>query len=90
MQSEAGRNPRLLASLGDKDALAGYVRIGDWNQYHIIAWGHQLFHIVNGHLMSITWDDEPALSTAKGLIGLQIEGNGGVTISFRNIWLKTL
>ena len=90
VQSETGKTPRLLAALGDKDALAGYVRIGDWNEYHIIARGHQMLHIVNGHLMSITVDDEPALRAAKGLIGLQIEGNGGVRISFRNIWLKTL
>ena len=39
-----------------------------------------MMHIVNGHLMSITFDDEPALRAAKGLIGLQIEGNGGVRI----------
>jgi len=90
VQSEAGKNARLLASLGDRDALAGYVKIGDWNQYHIIARGHQLMHIVNGHLMSITFDDEPSLRSVKGLIGLQIEGNGGVKVSFRNIWLKTL
>lgn len=90
VQAQEGRPPRLLASLGNKDALSGFVKLNDWNEYHIIARGHQLMHIVNGHLMSLTFDDDPAMTAVRGLIGLQIEGNGRVKVSFRNLWLRTL
>jgi hypothetical protein len=56
----------------------------------VIAKGNTLTHIINGHVMSITIDNDTKLRAMKGLLALQIEGNGGVTISFRNLWLKSL
>ena len=81
---------KTLANLGNPLELAGYVNINDWNQYEVIAKGNMLTHIINGHVMSITIDNDTKLRALKGLLALQIEGNGGVTISFRNLWLKTL
>ena len=46
-------------------------------------------HMLNGRLISVTVDDDPAKRVAKGLIGLQIEGQS-MRVSFRNIYLKTL
>jgi hypothetical protein len=88
--SEEGQPAKTLAYLGNYSELAGYVKINDWNQYEVIAKGNTLTHIVNGHVMSITIDNDTKLRALKGLIALQIEGNGGVTISYRNLWLKTL
>ena len=86
VRAEEGKKPRLLATLGDRDALGGYVKINDWNQLHIIARGHQMIHIVNGHVMSVFIDQDSTKFRKSGLIGLQIEGIGKV--SFRNIWIK--
>lgn len=88
--SDEGQPAKTLAYLGNYSELAGYVKINDWNQYEVIAKGNTLTHIVNGHVMSITIDNDTKLRALKGLIALQIEGNGGVTISYRNLWLKTL
>ncbi len=88
--SEDGQPAKTLAYLGNTNELAGYVRINDWNQYEVIAKGNTMTHIVNGHVMSITIDNDTKLRALKGLLALQIEGNGGVTISYRNLWLKTL
>jgi len=88
--SEEGQPAKTLANLGDPTELAGYVKINDWNQYEVIAKGNTLTHIVNGRVMSITIDNDTKLRALKGLLALQIEGNGGVTISFRNLWLKSL
>ncbi|HVY91845.1 MAG TPA: DUF1080 domain-containing protein [Bryobacteraceae bacterium] len=88
--SEEGQPAKTLAYLGNYAELAGYVKINDWNQYEVIAKGNTLTHIINGHVMSITIDNDTKLRALKGLIALQIEGNGGVTISYRNLWLKTL
>lgn len=88
VQTEQGKHPRLLATLGDKDALGGYVKIDGWNQLLLIARGHQMTHIINGHAMSILFDDDPTYFRKSGLIGFEIEGTG--TISIRDIWIKKL
>jgi len=88
VRAEEGKKPRLLATIGDKDELGGYVKINDWNQYHIIARGNQMIHILNGHVMSVFIDDDATKFRKNGLIGIQIEGTGKV--SFRNLWIKMI
>jgi hypothetical protein len=83
-----GARPRVVAAVGDRDALRIAVRQGDWNRLHIIARGNTLTHIVNGQLMAVVIDDDPAARKAAGVIALQIEQFGTGTIAFRNIWLK--
>ncbi|HTS60807.1 MAG TPA: DUF1080 domain-containing protein [Candidatus Acidoferrales bacterium] len=86
VRAEDGKHPRLLATLGDRDELGGYVKINDWNQVHIIARGNELIHIINGHVMAVFLDDDPTKFRKNGIIALQIEGTG--KISFRNIFIK--
>ena len=86
VRAEEGKNMRLLATLGDRDELGGYVKINDWNQVHIIARGNELIHIINGHVMAVFLDDDPTKFRKNGIIALQIEGTG--KISFRNIFIK--
>jgi len=88
VRTENGKRPRSIGTLGDRDALMKLINLGEWNQIHIIAHGHQLTHIVNGHVMAILIDDDQAALKAKGVIALQIEQYGAGTISFRNVWLK--
>lgn len=88
VRTEQGKHPRLLATLGDRNELAGYVHIEDWNQLHLIARGATMTHILNGHIMSILIDDDPSMFRKSGLIGFEIEGTG--KISIRNIWLKKM
>jgi hypothetical protein len=90
VRAEQGKKPRLLSTLGDSDALKESIKVGDWNQMHVIAHGNMLLHMLNGHAMAIFIDDDPTMSAAQGVIGLQIEGGGNVKISFRNLWLKNL
>lgn len=88
VQTEEGQHPRLLATLGDPQALGGYVKVDGWNQLHLIARGHQMTHIVNGHVMSILLDDDQSQFRKSGLIGFEIEGTG--KISIRDIWIKKI
>ncbi len=87
-RTEAGKRPRSIGSLGERDALMQFIKVGDWNQIHIVARGNQLTHIVNGHVMAALIDDDAAAFKAKGVIALQIEQFGAGRINFRNIWLK--
>ena len=88
VRTQQGKTPQLLATLGDRDELGGYVKVENWNQLHIIARGNTMTHIINGHVMSILIDDDPTMFKKSGLIGFEIEGTG--KISIRNIWLKKL
>jgi hypothetical protein len=90
VRAEQGKTPRLLSTLGDPDALKAYIKVGDWNQMHIIARGNMMIHMLNGHVMAVFIDEDPSMAVSQGVIGLQIEGGGNVKISFRNLWLKNL
>ena len=85
---ESGKRPTSMGSLGDRDAMKTFVKQGDWNQLHVIAHGNTLTHIVNGHVMAILMDDDPAIRKMSGVIALQIEQFGTGRVWFRNIWLK--
>lgn len=85
---DPNKAPRLIANIGDREALGGYVRINDWNQYLVIARGGTLIHILNGHLMAVLIDDDSnSPNNVSGQIGIEIEGAPS-KVSVRNIWVK--
>jgi hypothetical protein len=88
--TEPGKKPRLLATLGNPDDLKSFIKPGGWNEVEIIADGHTLIHIVNGHVMAILVDTDPKYYQEKGLLAFEIEGPGNLKISHRNVWLKQL
>jgi len=61
---------------------------GEWNQVQIIARGNVLTHMINGRVISVTIDDNPAFRAAKGILSLQLEGSG--QIWYRNVYLRLL
>jgi len=90
VQALPGKLPQLVGLIGDRAKLGAYVKDGEWNQYTIIARGGVMMHILNGQLMAVLVDDDPASSNnVSGLFGLQIEGVP-CKVSFRNLWLKKI
>jgi hypothetical protein len=90
VDSLAGKGPQLVGLIGDRGKLGAYVNDGAWNQYTIIARGGVILHILNGQLMAVLVDDDPASSNnVSGLFGLQIEGVP-CKVSFRNLWLRKI
>jgi hypothetical protein len=90
VESLAGKPPQLVGAIGERSALGVFVHQGEWNQYEIIARGGVILHILNGQLMAVLVDDDPASSNnVSGLIGLQIE-NLPCKVSFRNLWIRKL
>ena len=80
----------MAGTIGDRGQLGTLVRDGDWNQYTIIARGGAIMHILNGQLMAVFVDDDPASSNnVSGLLGLQIE-SAPCKVSFRNLWRKKI
>ena len=79
-----------LAQLENGDALKAYIKQNDWNQFHVMARGNVLIHMINGHVTALFVDDDAASRSARGLIGLQIHVGEPMKIEFRNVFLKTL
>ena len=90
VRAEPGQRPRLIGTIGDATALMNTISADGWNQVHIVARGNTLTHIINGQLMTVLIDDDPAYFRPSGRIGLQIEQYGLGRVNFREIWLKEL
>ena len=90
VEAQKGQKPRIVGTFADRDALKGYIKVNDWNQWEFIAQGNTISQVINGHLMSAFIDNDPTFSQAKGLIGLEIEGPGALKISHRNLWIRDL
>jgi hypothetical protein len=90
VESLSGKPSELVGVIGDRAKLGAFVRDGEWNQYTIVARGNVILHILNGQLMAVLVDDDPASSNnVSGLFGLQIEGVP-CKVSFRNLWLRKI
>jgi len=61
---------------------------GEWNQLEIVARGNTLVHLVNGHVITVSVDDNPADRAPAGILSLQLEGSG--QIWYRNVYIKPL
>jgi Domain of Unknown Function (DUF1080) len=85
-----GKKARVIGSLESADALKALIKSNDWNQFHIIARGNTLVHIVNGHVTAVVVDDDPKGRATSGLIGFQIHTGPAMKVEYRNIVLKTL
>ena len=90
VSAEPHSAPELIGGTGDRDALGGFVKINDWNEYEIVARGGVSLHILNGHLMVVLIDDDPASSNNQsGKIGIELESTPA-KVSVRNIWIRKL
>ena len=87
-QALPGQPNRLVANIGDKQALGGYIKVNEWNDYEVIARGGVMMHIMNGQLMAVFIDDnKDSVKNQAGLIGFEIESQP-CKISVRDIWLR--
>jgi hypothetical protein len=81
---------RIIGSVGNKDELASLVKDADWNEYHLIAIGNVMTHIVNGRVMSVVYDQDSKNRRSAGLLGVQVHTGPPMKIEYRNFRLKQL
>jgi hypothetical protein len=80
----------VVGELGDKNELLKKIKLGDWNEYTIIAKGNHLTHIINGTPMSEVIDNQPSKALASGIVALQIHQGPPMVVQFKDIRLKEL
>jgi hypothetical protein len=85
---DAGREPRLVAQIGDPEELQGVVHKEGWNRYRLVVKGHDARHYINDVLMSEVRDHDESNRMKVGLLGVQVHVGPPMTIEFRDIFLK--
>ena len=80
--------PQIIGSLGATNDLISVIKNEDWNEFHIIARGGVLTHILNDRVLSVVIDDDAKNRTLTGLIGVQVHVGPPMKIEYRNIRLK--
>ena len=88
VETQAGKNPRLLATLGDAASIDAIYKPNDWNELTIIAVGNQMTHLLNGRVLSVLLDNDASKFHGSGKIGLEVEATG--KLFTKDIWLKKL
>jgi Domain of Unknown Function (DUF1080) len=79
-----------LAVVSTTEAILAAYKIGEWNEFVILAEGNHLRHYLNGILTADVTDDDPALAPHDGVLALQLHKGPPMTIEFKNVMLKTL
>ena len=82
--------PANIASLGDNAELKKFINGDGWNQVHLICQGNKLVQIMNGHVMSVLIDNDPAGRKMDGLIGIQVHRGPAMKMEVRNIRIRKL
>jgi putative membrane-bound dehydrogenase-like protein len=85
---DESRRKRFLAE-ADSDFVASIERVGEWNQYEVIARGKQVTIFLNGQ-RTIAYREQEEDIPLEGHIALQIHGNCKAEISFRNLQIEEL
>jgi hypothetical protein len=79
-----------IGVLESAETLKALYKPGEWNQFHLIARGNTLIHIVNGHVTAICVDDDLKARSLAGLIGFQIHAGPPMKLEIRNLAIKLL
>ena len=85
-----GSDPQIIAALGTAEELEAFIKVSDWNKYHLIVRGNLMIHILNGHIVSEVIDDDRINRRFRGLIGVQVHVGPPMKVEYRHILLKTL
>lgn len=85
-----GKKAEIIGSVGDIKDLESFIKVDDWNEYHLIVRGNTLIHILNGHVMSVVIDDDTENRRFDGQIGVQVHVGPPMKIEYRSFRLKKL
>jgi 3-keto-disaccharide hydrolase len=77
-----------LGQLRTADEVKAAFKPGDWNQFHIIARGNTLIHIMNGLVTAVLIDDDLKGRSMAGLVGFQLHQGEPMKLEIRNPSIK--
>ncbi|MDZ4817945.1 MAG: DUF1080 domain-containing protein [Planctomycetota bacterium] len=85
-----GEKPKVVGSLGDKDAIGATYNKSDWNDYVIIARGNHIQHFLNGVQTVDIIDNDPEKAELEGVLAFQIHAGPPMVVEYKDVRLKEL
>ena len=86
--AEPGQPVKITGTLADKATLDSWFHKDDYNHFMVIAKSNSLSTYMNGHLVMLLIDNDPAYFRASGKIAPEVESTGEYWV--KNIYLKKL
>jgi hypothetical protein len=77
----------VAGSLGDAKKLLEGVKLGEWNDYQVVARGGHVTLTINGVHMS-ELDDKDPKRLARGWLGLQVHVGPPMKVQFKDVYLR--
>ena len=78
----------IIGALQNVEQLKASFKPGEWNQFHVMARGNTLVHIVNGQVAAVCIDDDLKGRSMAGLIGFQLHAGPPMKLEIRNVAIK--
>jgi uncharacterized protein (TIGR03067 family) len=79
-----------IGTVGATEELQANIKHEDWNDYVVIARGHQLTHIINGRVTAMVSDEDVAKAAKSGSFALQIHAGPPMKVQFRNLRVREI
>lgn len=89
VQMEDGEK-KLAGRTAKEEDILGSLKMGDWNDYVIIARGNHLVQKINGHTVVDFTDHQIDKRAAEGILALQLHAGPPMLVQFKDIRLKDL
>lgn len=80
----------VVAQFAEEEDVRKAIKVGEWNDYEIIAQGNHLIQKINGQVTCDIVDDQPEKHAMKGQVGFQMHVGPPMKVEFKNVRLKAM
>ncbi|MDR1052760.1 MAG: DUF1080 domain-containing protein [Planctomycetaceae bacterium] len=87
---EKGRKSKKVRQIADGNTLRKELKINDWNSYEITAKDFTFTHKINGHIMSITNDEDKDNRRKNGIFAIQAHVGPPMKVEIKNLRIKKI
>ena len=70
------------------EELEAKINRDDWNTMRVIARGYQFTHLINGHVMTVSYDEDTVNRKASGILAFQLHSGPPMKIRIKDISIR--
>ena len=80
---------KTIKRLGDSKQIQSKIKKEDWNDYHILAKGNRIIHVING-VVTCEFIDHDKHVRPSGVLAFQLHAVPPMTVQFRNVVYRVI